>query len=222
MCAHNYYSTWLIRLNLTRSHWAYISQIDCSSRTHASKHEHILTHAHTVSRDTQAYVSEARSFWLAIVQKWTQLTCNVSSVCYPSKSVFPAQDVSDDIHPELSASTSAFSRFSFSFLLMRVFREKRGERRVTRRRGRSSENNLIRTAMVPTAAPDEPGLAGITMLVTDTSSTTGIRFFPSFIDSLLPVILLSFLTVLRSRLPHLLPSYLFTFSLSLVPSDKVH
>ena len=70
--------------------------------------------------------------------------------------------------------------------------------------------------MVTTAAPDEPGLAGITMLVTDTSSATGVRFLPSFIDSLLPVILLSFLTVLHSRLPHLLPSYLFTFfSLSL-------
>ena len=141
----------------------------------------------------------------------------MSSVCYPRKSVFPAQDVSDDTHPELSASTVAFSRFSL--LSMRVSSEKREERRVTRRKGRSSENNFIRrTAMVPTAAPDEPGLAGITMLVTDTSSTTGVSFLPSFIDSLLPVILLSFffLSVLHSCLPHLLPSYLFTFfSLSL-------
>ena len=85
----------------------------------------------------------------------------MSSVCYPSKSVFPAQDVSDDTHPEFSASTVAFS--CFGLLSMRVFREKREERRVTRSRGRNSENNLIRTAMVPTAAPIDPGFAGITM-----------------------------------------------------------
>ena len=63
MCAHNY-STWLIQ------RLAYISQTDPSSRTHArtlAKHEHTLTHAHTVSMDTQSYVSQARSLWLARV-----------------------------------------------------------------------------------------------------------------------------------------------------------
>ena len=87
----------------------------------------------------------------------------MSSVCYPSKSVFPAQGVREDTHTELSASTLAFSRFSL--LSMRVSSEKREKRRVTRRRGRSSEKNLIWTAIVPTAVPDEPGLAGITIMV---------------------------------------------------------
>ena len=129
----------------------------------------------------------------------------MSSVCYPSKSVFPAQDVSDDTHPELSASTLASSRCSL--LSMRVSSEKREERRVTRRRGRSSENNLIRTAMVPTAAPDEPGLAGITMLVTDTSSTAGVRFLPS----LIPYSLSSCCLFLLFFIPALLVSFLPTF-----------
>ena len=106
---------------------------------------------------------------------------------------------------------------------MRVSSEKREERRVTRRRGRSSENNLIRTAIIPTAAADGPCLAGITMLHGHRYVVHYRRQVSSFIDSLLHVILLSFIIVLHSRLPHLLPSYLLTFSLSLslAPSDKV-
>ena len=78
MCAHNY-STWLIR------RYTYIFQTDHSSRsrtlastntysTHASKHEHILTHAHTISMDTQAYVSQSPSFWLARVSFKSELS----------------------------------------------------------------------------------------------------------------------------------------------------
>ena len=137
----------------------------------------------------------------------------MSSVCYPSKSVFPAQDVSDDTHQELSASNWAFSRFCL--LSMRVSGEKREERRVTRRRGRSSEKNLIRTAMVPTAAPNEPVLAGITMLVTDTSSTTGVRFLPSLIPYSLSSCCLFLLFFIPAFLTSFLPIFLYSLSLSL-------
>ena len=105
---------------------------------------------------------------------------------------------------------------------MRVSSEKREERRVTRKKGRSSENNLIRrTAMVPTAAPDEPGFAGITMLVSDTLSSTGVRFLPSFIDSVLtpchPVVFSYCSSFPPSSPPSFLPFYIL---LSLSPPPQ--
>ena len=95
-------------------------------------------------------------------------------------------------------------------------------RKVTRKKGRSSENNLIRrTAMVPTASPDEPGFAGITMLVTDTLSTTGVRFLPSFIDSVLapchPVVFSYCSSFPPSSPPSFLPFYIL---LSLSPRPQ--
>ena len=64
----------------------------------------------------------------------------MSSVCYPSKSVFPAQDVSDDTHPELSASTLAFSRFCLLSMRVSSDSEEGGKKRKEEeRRGRKEE-----------------------------------------------------------------------------------
>ena len=112
--------------------------------------------------------------------------------------------------------------FAFQFAVNARVQREEGRKKSDEEEGKKQREQLNSHSHGADCCLRSAWPSGITMLVTDTSSTTGVRFLPSFVGSLLPVILLSFLTVLRSRLPHLLPSYLFTFSLSLVPSDKVH
>ena len=114
-----------------------------------------------------------------------------------------------------------FGFFAFQFVVNARVQWEEG-RKMRTRRGRSSENNLNCIVMVPTAAPDEPGLAGITMFVTDTSSITGVRFFlPSLIPHSLSsclffiLLLLFFTSFPPSSSPSFLPFYLPPPSLSL-------
>ena len=115
--------------------------------------------------DTQAYVSQARSFWLArvsfkselsLLEMWAQLAI-------PANQYFPLKTSATTHTQSFLPQLWLFSRFSL--LSVRVSSEKREERRVTRKKGRSSENNLIRTAMVQTTAPDEPGVRFLPSLI---------------------------------------------------------
>ena len=162
----------------------------------------------------------------------------MSSVCYPSKSVFPAQDVSDDTHPELSASTLAFSRFCL--LSMRVSsdseeggkkRKEEGGKKREEDEKRKKQREQLLTATVPAAAPEDLGLADVTMLVSNTSSVPALEeffcatrplsvkpvfFLSSFLARFfLPAFIFPFFSFLHFCLPHFFPC--FFQKLSILP-----
>ena len=62
----------------------------------------------------------------------------MSSVCYPSKSVFPAQDVSDDTHPELSA----FFAFQFQFSVNARVQGEEGRKKSDEEEGKKQREQL--------------------------------------------------------------------------------
>ena len=157
VCAHNY-STWL------GLHFTDRSVVI----THASKHEHILTHAHSFYWHASL---RSRSFKLDR-SDWLEHSPKVNSAHLKCELCLLSQQISLSCSRRQRRHTSRafclkFGFFAFQFAINARVQWEEG-RKKRRKRGRSSENNLIRTAMLPTAAPNEPGFAGITMLVTDT------------------------------------------------------
>ena len=143
---------------------------------------------------------------------------------YPSKSVFPAQDVSDDTHPERGFLPQLWL-FQVSVCCQCAYPvtdSEKGRKKRKEEVKRKEQREQLLTATVPAAAPEDLGLADVMMLVTDSDIVPARQEFfcatcplsvsqfsfclPSLLDSycLLHILFLFFPSFLPSSLSSLL------------------